>query len=453
VSGEVGQAPPIPEDFVHAGTAYRYAGFARRLAAALLDSAVWIVGIVMFFPGWAFEGSETAALVASIVLFSAWFNYFAFCEWRWGQTIGKNAFGIRVLPLDGGELGWSDAAMRNLLRLVDLPLAMIGVLYLIVRASPRRQRLGDRAAHTIVVREQPAAPPPAPTMPPPSPGPTSGEIFSDAAEALGAVTPGAALPHGASPAKSNRWDDFGAESRAAERDHEQPGDAPPRTSSGGLPYADWPVGRTLRAVILGILLGGLVLPIPVIVVDPELESHGALIAVQAILGATFVATSLIAAGGDWPDAMRRLGSRRFRPSAFGWMALSYFAYLVAIAIYASFVVEPDQEDIARELGLDSETIAAAFSVLLIAIVAPFAEELFFRGLLYGGLRVRMPVLPAALLSGLVFGGLHVTTGITTVPPLVFLGVALALLYEKTGSLWPPIIVHCVNNSLALALSA
>jgi membrane protease YdiL (CAAX protease family) len=135
------------------------------------------------------------------------------------------------------------------------------------------------------------------------------------------------------------------------------------------------------------------------------------------------------------------------------MALAYFGYLAAVAVYASFVVQPDQEDIARDLGLDSETIAAAFSVLLIAFLAPVSEEMFFRGMLYGGLRVRTGPIAAALVSGVVFGILHATTGLSAVPPLAILGVVLALLYEKTGSLWPPIMLHFVNNALALALSA
>ena len=229
-------------------------------------------------------------------------------------------------------------------------------------------------------------------------------------------------------------------------------DQPPQP---GLPYADWPLSRTVWGVVAGLVLGGVLLPVPVLIADPELDTHGALIAVQTILGGTLVATALIvaAAGRGVRAALPRLGLRRFRPSAFGWMLAAYGAYVVAIALYAALVVEPDQEDIARELGLDSETVAAAFSLLLIAVLAPISEELFFRGMLFGGLRARMPALAAALVSGIVFGALHATTGITTVPPLVIFGVALALLYEKTGSLWPPIMLHFVNNSLALALSA
>jgi len=58
------------------------------------------------------------------------------------------------------------------------------------------------------------------------------------------------------------------------------------------------------------------------------------------------------------------------------------------------------------------------------------------------------VLPGALLSGLLFGAIHLQ--FFKLVQLAILGVILALLFEKTRSLWPPIILHAVNNSLAFA---
>ena len=70
--------------------------------------------------GGAFLASDTAGILALLVFFSLWFNYFAFCEWRWGQTIGKNATGIEVRSLDGARrLTYGQASIRNLLRLID----------------------------------------------------------------------------------------------------------------------------------------------------------------------------------------------------------------------------------------------------------------------------------------------------------------------------------------------
>ncbi len=143
------------------------------------------------------------------------------------------------------------------------------------------------------------------------------------------------------------------------------------------------------------------------------------------------------------EALRRLGVRRFRPSALKWMAAAVGAYLAFAALYSAFVVEPEQEDIADGFG------PVPVQVLLIVLGAAIAEEICFRGMLFGGLRERLPKVPAALVAGLVFGALHAFTGISAVPPLIVLGFVFCLLYEKTGSIVPGMLLHMLNNSVAL----
>lgn len=71
-----------------------------------------------------------------------------------GQSLGKKIIGIRVLRLDGTIPTSSDCAMRALFYLVDSILSMGTLALLSVSTSPNRQRLGDKAAHTVVVRRQ-----------------------------------------------------------------------------------------------------------------------------------------------------------------------------------------------------------------------------------------------------------------------------------------------------------
>ncbi|HUY96487.1 MAG TPA: type II CAAX endopeptidase family protein [Verrucomicrobiae bacterium] len=95
------------------------------------------------------------------------------------------------------------------------------------------------------------------------------------------------------------------------------------------------------------------------------------------------------------------------------------------------------------------------AVLAVALVAPAAEELVFRGFLYGTLRQRMPWGWAAALSGLVFASLHaVSVGgyvLLLLPALFLAGVVLAAVYEWSRSLLPGMVVHASYNLIAVLL--
>jgi membrane protease YdiL (CAAX protease family) len=221
---------------------------------------------------------------------------------------------------------------------------------------------------------------------------------------------------------------------------------PPKFS---FPYANWGP----KAAVLGVLLAlgtGIMLGIPAVIVDNPGNgdlSTAANVIVQLATALGFLLVPMVIAArwgaSSVGQALHRLGVRRFRPSAFKWMAAAVGAYLVFAAVYTAVFGEPEQKDIAEGFG------AVPIQVLLIAVAAPVSEEVCFRGMLFGGLRERLPRLAAALLSAAIFGGLHAITGISAVPPLIAFGVILALLYEKTGSIVPGIILHMLNNSAAL----
>jgi membrane protease YdiL (CAAX protease family) len=144
-------------------------------------------------------------------------------------------------------------------------------------------------------------------------------------------------------------------------------------------------------------------------------------------------------------AARTFGLRSFRRSAYGWLALAFLAYY-AIAIAYAVLFSPPEEELPKELGAEESVgLAIATGVLLIAI-APVAEEVFFRGFLYQAFRNSYGVWPGAILSGLVFGVIHFE--FFKLVQLAALGVILALLFEKTRSLWPSIMLHAINNALA-----
>jgi membrane protease YdiL (CAAX protease family) len=80
---------------------------------------------------------------------------------------------------------------------------------------------------------------------------------------------------------------------------------------------------------------------------------------------------------------------------------------------------------------------------------PFAEELFFRGVLYRWLRDRWGLWVGLIASSLVFGALHgdiAVAGATAV-----MGLVLGWFYERSRSLWPSILIHAINNTVKLVL--
>jgi membrane protease YdiL (CAAX protease family) len=83
------------------------------------------------------------------------------------------------------------------------------------------------------------------------------------------------------------------------------------------------------------------------------------------------------------------------------------------------------------------------------IIDPFAEELVFRGVFYQWLRDRFGVWPGIVVSSLAFGLAH--GDIAVGGAAAVLGVVLAWSYEKSNSLWPPVVIHIINNSVKLVL--
>ena len=113
------------------------------------------------------------------------------------------------------------------------------------------------------------------------------------------------------------------------------------------------------------------------------------------------------------------------------------------------------------LGVKTSTWAAIFTALFVCAVAPMAEEFFFRGFLFGVLR-RMHVRiggrelgpwVAAVIVGLLFGLAHFDSAQPEfLIPLGFLGFVLCIVRWRTGSLYPCMALHAINNCIALGVN-
>jgi uncharacterized protein len=149
------------------------------------------------------------------------------------------------------------------------------------------------------------------------------------------------------------------------------------------------------------------------------------------------------------------GLRATRPwPAIGWMAVAFVGFYAVTAVWVAILgTSPTDDQLPSELGVDDSTIALVAVALLVTVVAPVAEEFFFRGFFFTALRNWKGLWPAAIVTGLVFGGIHAgSADATYLVPLGFFGLALCLLYARTGSLYPCIALHCINNSLAFGVS-
>lgn len=106
--------------------------------------------------------------------------------------------------------------------------------------------------------------------------------------------------------------------------------------------------------------------------------------------------------------------------------------------------EPPMEPALRLFLEEKNTLFLLYSTVFVTVIGPVFEEIFFRGFMYSAIRKKTGVPAAILLTSFLFSLLH--TNIVGFLPIMVLGVLLAYLYEKTGSLVSPIIVHIIHNT-------
>lgn len=146
-----------PENVV---LSYQLAGPSIRCAAYLLDFLVraaitfviflMIMCLLSLAP--VLEGTTTGFLL--VFWFVMEWGYYVICEGFFhGKTVGKNAFGLRVIQAKGHPLSFWSAFLRNLMRAID-GFLLYGVAFVSMLASRNFRRLGDLVAQTVVIQER-----------------------------------------------------------------------------------------------------------------------------------------------------------------------------------------------------------------------------------------------------------------------------------------------------------
>ncbi len=150
----------------------------------------------------------------------------------------------------------------------------------------------------------------------------------------------------------------------------------------------------------------------------------------------------------------------FRKVTLQWIIFALIAgvgFMIIRAILAALIllVLPFMDqgvDVLQDAFVTNNTniISQLLTLLIGGIIAPIGEELFFRGFIHNWLRNRLNMWPAILLSSLIFSAFHL---IPLQMIMVFpMGLITAWSYEKSKSLVTPIILHIINNFIALSFT-
>jgi hypothetical protein len=223
--------------------------------------------------------------------------------------------------------------------------------------------------------------------------------------------------------------------------------------------AGWPPWTAFTALVGGVVLatiGGLIVDIPAAALGAHVNSSnlspGLTIADTTVQDIGFIAVAVFFAqlGGRKIDAaMFGLRPTRLR-RAVGLLVGVLLTYFLFSLIWAE-AFSTSKEKLLEQLGANETTTLLVLSAALTCIVAPVAEEFLFRGYIFTALRNWRGTLPAAIITGLLFGAVHAGSApAIDLVPLAALGFGLCLLYRASGSLYPCIAAHCVNNSIAFA---
>jgi uncharacterized protein len=207
-------------------------------------------------------------------------------------------------------------------------------------------------------------------------------------------------------------------------------------------------GATVVAILIGLIGGafGGSLSDP-----PPAVSISAVVGQDlCLIGAALLFARMVGRPEPWQFGLRPPARIR---SAIGYIVAGYLGFILFSYLWLVVIGQPDTQDtITQDLGADQSTVALIAVTAVVTVLAPLAEEFFFRGYFFGALR-RQGLWVAAGLTGLAFGLVHVFgSPIAFIVPLAVLGTMLCLLRERTGSLYPGIALHSINNAAAMSSS-
>jgi membrane protease YdiL (CAAX protease family) len=233
--------------------------------------------------------------------------------------------------------------------------------------------------------------------------------------------------------------------------------AAPAPAAGPIPaWPGWTAPAALFAGFAAALVAGLMIALVAAIFGASLSDAPPAVSILSVIAqdACLIGAALLFARVVAPPRPELFGLRGVSlKRAAAYVVGGYLVFVIASYLWLALIGEPDAKDtITEDLGAKDSTVALIAVTFVVTVCAPLAEEFFFRGYFFGALRSN-GFWPAALLTGLAFGLVHVFgSPIAFIVPLALLGTALCFIREKTGSLYPGIALHCLNNSVAMSSS-
>lgn len=134
----------------------------------------------------------------------------------------------------------------------------------------------------------------------------------------------------------------------------------------------------------------------------------------------------------------------------GYVALLPTLFLIILVVFVlarKLNYQPPVQPLFDLFLVEQRGVIIILSVILITVLGPIGEEIFFRGFMYKAIRNKISISCALILSAAIFAGLH--NNLIGFFPIMALAMLLAYLYEKSGSLIPSITAHIIHNSLVI----
>lgn len=225
------------------------------------------------------------------------------------------------------------------------------------------------------------------------------------------------------------------------------------------PWGWWEIVKAVLFIVIGVVMLGLAVAGAVALTrshinrTDKLSSGPLFVAATGIYAIVILAVYLFAvrrAGNSWAA----IGLR-----GFGWRWWLMIPFLTALEFVGMAFINlrllqpftgapfenPQIETITGGMRLTQHDLFLL--LILVAVIAPIAEELLFRGMLYPVFRYQLGAIGAIAASAFVFGLVHFIPII--IPGLIFVGLILGWVRERSGSVVPGMVIHALQNGIVM----